>query len=115
MKLGILGRTTIVASGLWMAGGTVYFAFSKSDEAERIADEFYQNCAKNPASGYDCWDARRRLYESHTTQLEGGLWGFSAVQAGLYLVLTLVAFGILYWSIRWILAARGDDVRIEPS
>lgn len=106
MKLGVLARTMIVASCFWMAGGTFYFAQSKAADASVRASEYLDSCLERQIEDFDCWGARDQIYEAHTVQLAGGLWGFAAVQAALVLVMALVAFGLIYGSLRWILAAR---------
>ncbi len=104
MRLGVLARTLFVISGLWMAGATYYFASIHDSEGRATADAFFESCAGT--QGYDCRKASEEIYAAHTSGLEGGLWGFSAFQAAFWLVLALVAFGILFGAFRWVLAGR---------
>ena len=106
MRLGILSRAIIVVSCLWMAGGTFFIAKNIDDRATATATAFYADCSKIPNEGYDCWAARESVYRAHTDQIQGGLWGFAAGLAAIYLALGLILFGILYGSYRWILRGR---------
>jgi hypothetical protein len=106
MRLGIISRILIVASCLWMAGGTVLIAFQMNDRAERESEAWYQTCKANFFPGADCFETKRIAYEARTEKLQYGLWGFSAALAAIWLVLAWIAIGLGYAAIRWILAGR---------
>lgn len=109
MKLGALARTIIVLSCFWMAGGTFFIAQNKAADARAKASTFLDSCLTPPIGDFDCWAGRDRIYEAHTEQLAGGLWGYAAISAAFYLVLALILFGLIYGSARWILAARSRN------
>lgn len=114
MKLGVFSRLVIVCSVFWMIGGTLYFASSTSREAMQVADEFMEGCGNSGSEVYDpeamsfseCWELREDIYRGRTEDLEGGLFGFSAAMAALYLALALIIVIPTYLSVRWILAGR---------
>lgn len=106
MRLGVLPRAIIVASAFWMVGGTFLIATNKAEEADAVATAHYEDCVQRSIEDYDCWAARQMIYEARTDKLAGGLWGFAASMAAIYLVLALIAFAAVYGSIRWTLAGR---------
>ncbi len=107
MRLNVVARTVIVASAFWMAGGTYLIAKNAEEGARATADARYKQCiTPRPPEGYICWESWDKIYEGHTSKLEGGLWGSSATKAAIYLVFALIVFAVLYGSVRWVLAGR---------
>lgn len=107
MKLGVLGRTVIVASCFWMLGGTFFIAKDINDKATAAADRFYKVCTSVPKDeGGDCaaqWATRLDDFR--------GLWGSAVLDAAIILALALILLAAVYWSVRWILAGRQSKVR----
>lgn len=113
MKLGALSRTIIVASCFWMAGGTFYIATNLDDDARAGSEAFYEACMGLVFEGSPtartpdyCRATRDQFYESRTSLLVGGLWGYASIIAAYYLLGALIVFGLIYGSIRWIVAGR---------
>ena len=106
MRLGVLSRAVIVASCFWMLGGTFLIAMGIDDKATVAADAYYQDCVKNFGPQVNCWVGRQDVYHGHTIKIEGGLWGYAASMAAIYLALALVTLGAVYGAVRWVLAGR---------
>ena len=113
MRLGVISRSLLVASGFWMVGGTFYFAQAKYAEAEKVADEFYVPCedaqsvsGEGPTAGPSCWELRNNIVRARTVGLSGGLYGFAAFQAATVLAIALAMLATCYIALRWILAGR---------
>ena len=108
MRLGPILRAAIIASALWIGGGTVYFADRQNAEATRLAGEFFSECFnRKPEMAMSvCTEGQATIYDGHTKQLAGGLWGSALARAlGVWLTVA-IAVTVLYWSARWILAGR---------
>lgn len=109
-RLGVLSRSIIVLSVLWMAGGTLYFAVELEKSAQQQADAFLKSCNEFSSVDSECLRLRQNVYEAHTKELQGGVFGNAAVQAAILLALTLIALGIVYGSFRWIMAGRRSGI-----
>ncbi|MFB0613890.1 hypothetical protein [Aurantiacibacter poecillastricola] len=104
MKLGIFGRAIVAASTLWMIGGTAFYASEQYAAASRLAQGHYNECLDSDLDANFCSDQRDIILTAHTDHLDGGLIGWAAVQAGVYLAIGLIVFLTLYGALKWVLA-----------
>lgn len=106
VRLGMLSRTIIVLSALWMIGGTMFIALQMSNRADKVADAVMRSCNEESTLEADCLTVRHDAYTTEIAELSGGLWGYAIVQALMLLGIVLTAFGIVYGAFRWITAGR---------
>lgn len=88
-----------------MVGGTFFIAQGIDDDALAAANSASHDCAKI-AGDLNCSSVWGDVYHARTANIQYGLWGFSAAEAAIWLVLALILFAVVYWSVRWVVAGR---------
>ena len=111
VRLGILGRALIAVLLLWMIAGTAFFASRQYNEANDRAWRFYNDCIADGLRASFCGNQRDIILTAHTDHLDGGLVGYAAVNAGIYLAMGLLGFLVLYGALKWVLAGADPKAK----
>jgi hypothetical protein len=91
-----------------MIGGTFFIAERIDADAVAAAKASSDECARI-VGDLNCASVWTDVYHASTTKIQYGLWGFSAIEAAIWLVIALVLFGTVFWSFRWVIAGRNKQ------
>jgi hypothetical protein len=102
MRLGVMGRSLVVATVFWIIGWASYrtrdtIAFLEDAYANFLA----MNC-KNPFHPERCEAAKTGWHPQPTSSIILD----AVVEAALYAAAAWLVIGVVYLSIRWVLAGR---------